>query len=138
MEMSVARLKKDEIQRLKKEIAVLLLETYVPGFRSPLWCLPRHQPRRGRGGPSFNTMSLLLPRVSLNQFLWPLEAPISSGTMAFSCSCSPPRFWVAAEICPFLWKSSCPFNPCVASLSISLGLNCNWYPVVQQCQELFA
>ncbi|XP_028224430.1 uncharacterized protein LOC114406061 isoform X3 [Glycine soja] len=90
MEMSVARLKKDEIQRLKKEIAVLLLETYVPGFRSPLWCLPRHQPRRGRGGPSFNTMSLLLPRVSLNQFLWPLEAPISSGTMAFSCSCSPP------------------------------------------------
>ncbi|KAL5173185.1 E3 ubiquitin-protein ligase SIS3 [Glycine soja] len=78
MEMSVAG-----------EIVVLLLETYVPGFRPPLWCLPRHQPRRSRGGPSFNTALLLLPRVSLNQFLWPSEASISSGTMTFSCSCSP-------------------------------------------------
>lgn len=43
---------------------------------------------------------------------------------------------MAAEICSFLWKSSCPFNPCVASLSISVGLDCNWYPVVQQCKEL--
>ncbi|KAG5140451.1 hypothetical protein AAZX31_12G138500 [Glycine max] len=40
-------------------------------------------------GPSFNTAPLLLPRVSLNQFLWLSEASISSGTMTFSCSCSP-------------------------------------------------
>lgn len=43
---------------------------------------------------------------------------------------------MAAEVCSFLWKSSSPFNPCFASLSISLGLDYNWYPLVQQCQEL--
>lgn len=46
------------------------------------------------------------------------------------------RLWAAAEICSLLWKISSPFNPCFDSVSISLGLDYNWYHVVLQCQEL--
>lgn len=45
-------------------------------------------------------------------------------------------FWVAAEVCSFLWKSSGSFNPIIATLSISLGLDYNWHLVVHECKKL--
>lgn len=45
-------------------------------------------------------------------------------------------FWVAAEVCPFLWKNSGTFNSFTATLSISLGLDSYWHSVVQKRERL--
>lgn len=43
---------------------------------------------------------------------------------------------MAAEVCTLLWKNSGSFDPFAATLSFSVGLDCNWYTVVHQCEKL--
>jgi hypothetical protein len=43
---------------------------------------------------------------------------------------------VATEVCSFLWKSSGAFDSVFVAVSIPLGLDCNWYSLVQTSKRL--